>query len=146
MQDKIEREIIINAPKERVYAAITNPDQIVSWFPDSIEGTLKEGEQPLFVFNGHGKSQTYIEAMQPYEYFAYRWIPGGSDFKGDVRTIPNTLVEFRIEEVNGISKVTMIESGFASLPTEVAEESFKQNDGGWNFMLDRFEKKFLLEK
>lgn len=143
MQDKIEREIIINASKERVYAAIADPQHIVTWFPDAIEGDLKAGERPVFIFEGHGKSQTYIEAMQPYDYFAFRWIPGGSDFIGDVLSVPNTLVEFRIEETDGISKVTMTESGFASLPTDIAETSFKQNDGGWTFMLDRLHKHFM---
>ncbi len=142
MQDKIEREILIKTTKEFVYAAIADPKQIVAWFPDSIEGTLQAGERPLFVFEGHGKSQTYIQAMQPYDYFAFRWIPGGSDFVGDVLAVPNTLVEFRIEESEGISKVTMMESGFASLPVEIAEASFKQNDGGWTFMLDRLDRHF----
>jgi uncharacterized protein YndB with AHSA1/START domain len=142
MQDVIKSEITIKAPKERVYSAIADPDQIITWFPDAIEGELKTGERPLLVFNGHGKSQTYIEAMQPYSYFAFRWIPGGSDFVGDVLTVPNTLVEFRIEETDGVSLVTMTESGFAKLPLEVAKSSFEQNSNGWVYMLDRLDKKF----
>ena len=142
MQDKIEREIIIKAPKEQVYEAMTNAEQITSWFPDAVEGTIDTGEQPIFVFNGHGKAQTYIETMQPHDYFAYRWIPGGSDFVGDARTVPNTLVEFHIKEADGISKVTMTESGFAKLPSLVAQKSFDMNSGGWEFMCARLEKKF----
>ena len=142
MQDEIRTEITIKAPKERVFSAIADPAQIITWFPDTIEGNLETGERPLFVFNGHGKSQTYIEAMQPYSYFAFRWIPGGSDFVGDVLTVPNTLVEFRIEESDGVSVVTMTESGFSKLPEEMAKASFEQNSGGWTFMLDRLEKKF----
>jgi uncharacterized protein YndB with AHSA1/START domain len=142
MQDTITREITIKATKERVYAAITDQNQITSWFPDAIEGTIAPGQKPLFVFNGHGKSQTYIEKMQPHDYFAFRWIPGGSDFVGDVLSKPNTLVEFKIEESNGMCKVIMTESGFASLPSEIAENSFQQNDNGWTFMLDRLETHF----
>ncbi len=142
MQDTITREITIKAPMQRVYQAIADPKQIVSWFPDAIEGELAEGQHPVFVFGGHGKGQTYIEAMRPDDYFAFRWIPGGSGFLGDVRTVPNTLVEFRIVETNGVSTVTMVESGFADLPKEIAENSFKQNSGGWEFMMGRLEKKF----
>ncbi len=142
MQDKIEREITIKAPKEQVFQAITDPTQIISWFPDSVEGELKAGEQPLFVFAGHGKSQTYIEALQPHEYFAFRWIPGGSEFVGDVRSVPNTLVEFRIVDTGGFCKVTVTESGFTELPTEMAQKSFDMNSGGWDFMCDRLQKKF----
>lgn len=142
MQDQIQREIIINASKERVYAAITSPNQLTQWFPDRIEGTISEGEHPLFVFEGHGKAQVFIEAMQPYAYFAYRWIPGGSDFLGDVRTVPHTLVEFKIEEVGQSCKLILTESGFATLPSDVAEKKYTQNDGGWTFMIGRLDAYF----
>lgn len=142
MQDVIKREVTIKAPKERVYAAIADPKQLTKWFPDRIEGNFSEGEQPFFVFEGQAKAQTYIEKMQPYEYFAFRWRTRISDTVVDVLKEPNTLVEFRIKEIDGVCAVTMTESGFASLPTDIAEASFKRNDGGWTFMLDRLEKYF----
>jgi uncharacterized protein YndB with AHSA1/START domain len=142
MKDTITREIIIKASKERVYNAITDPEQIVLWFPNTIEGTLNVGDRPIFGFGEHGKNQIYVEATKPYDYFAYRWIPGSNHFEGDVLTKPNTLVEFRLEESNGVTKITMTESGFASLPAEVADESFKQNSGGWEYMLGRLETLF----
>ena len=37
-------------------------------------------------------------------------------------------------------KVTVKESGFASLPPEVAEKCFNDNSGGWEYMMDRLEK------
>ena len=140
MQDVIKREITIKAPQATVYAAITDPTQIVSWFPTTIEGTLKVGDRPVLGFGEHGKNQIYVESAKPHEYFAYRWIPGSNNFKGDVLSKPNTLVEFRLTESNGTTTVTMTESGFASLPAEVAAESFKQNSGGWDYMLGRLEK------
>jgi len=140
MQDTIVREITVKAPKERVYKAITDPKQIVTWFPDAIEGTLEVGERPIFNFGKHGKNQIYVEAANPYDYFAYRWVPGSNNVTGDVLTVPNTLVEFRIETSEGMTKVTLTESGFASLPAEVAQKSFEQNSGGWEFMISRLEK------
>ena len=142
MQDVIIREIIVKATKERVYKAITDPKEIITWFPDAIEGgTLEVDQRPIFIFeNGEHKSQTYIEAARPFEYFAYRWVPGSTGFIGDVLAVSNTLVEFLIEELEGGTKVTVKESGFASLPAEVAEECFNQNSGGWEYMMDRLEK------
>ncbi len=142
MQDAIIREITVKATKERVYKAITDPKEIISWFPDAIEGgTLEVGQRPIFVFNnGEHKSQTYIEAARPFEYFAYRWVPGAAGIVGDVLAVPNTLVEFHIEEVEDGTKVTVKESGFASLPSAVAQESFNQNSGGWEHMMNRLEK------
>lgn len=138
MQDVIEREITINAPKERVYDSIANPKKVIKWFPETIEGAYKKGEQPIFGFGDHGRNQVYITAAQPHEFFAFRWVPGATNFIGDVRTVPNTLVEFRIEDsADGSCKVMLKESGFTGLPADLIEASFKQNSGGWEFMLGR---------
>ncbi|MDB5204018.1 MAG: Aha1 domain superfamily [Candidatus Taylorbacteria bacterium] len=141
MQDSITCEIIVKANKERVYTAITDPKEITTWFPNVVEGaTLEVGERPIFIFTEENhKTQIYVEAAKPYEYFSYRWVPGSAGIVGDVLTVPNTLVEFFIEEQEDGTKVTVKESGFASLPPEVAEKSFKQNSGGWKYMIGRLE-------
>lgn len=143
MQDKIAREITIKATKEEIYEAIADPEKVILWFPESIEGKYQVGEQPIFGFGDHGKTQVWIVDARPYEYFAYRWVPGGAHFLGDVSSVPNTLVEFRIEELEeGSCKVMLTETGFASLPADLAEDGFKQNSGGWDFMMGRLEKYF----
>lgn len=143
VQDVIEREIIINASKESIYDAITNPQEVIKWFPETIEGRYEVGEQPIFGFGSKGRSQIYIVAAQPYEYFAYRWVPGSSHYLGDVLAVPNTLVEFRIMEYNQEScKVILKESGFSKLPGEYMDAALEQNSTGWDFMLGRLEKLF----
>jgi len=140
MQDAIIREITVKASKERVYRALTDPTEIIKWFPDAVEGgTLEVGQEPIFSFEGSThKRRVHIEAANPYDYFAYRWVPGASgEGAGDVLSIPNTLVEFSIEEVVGGTKVTLKESGFSSLPRSEAEASFKDNNGGWDYMVER---------
>lgn len=141
MQNVIRREITIQARKEKIYEAIANPEKVVLWFPETLEGKYEVGEQPIFGFGEHGRSQIYIESAKPYDYFAYRWVPGANHYLGDVLKVPNTLVEFRIEELSAHScKVVLTETGFAELPAEVIEESFKQNSKGWDFMLGRLVK------
>lgn len=140
MQNEIKREIIINASQELIYEHISNPKKVTLWFPNTIEGNYEVGEQPIFGFGEHGKNQIHIVAAKPYNYFSYRWVPGANHFLGDVRKVPNTLVEFKIEELeNNTCKLTLIESGFESLPPEIMESSFNQNSGGWNYMLGRLE-------
>jgi uncharacterized protein YndB with AHSA1/START domain len=141
MQDAIKREVIIKATKEEVYEAIANPEKVVTWFPDAVEGTYQAGEHSVFVFD-HGKETLYVVDAKPHEYFSYRWVPGGSGFMGDVNTVAHTLVEFRIEEKGDECVVTVSESGFASLPADMGEKSFTENSGGWEFMLGRLEKSF----
>lgn len=144
MQDIIKREIIIKAAKEKIFDAIANPEKVVLWFPDTVEGVYKVGENPIFGFGAHGKLQIYIVESKPYEYFAFRWVPGSNNFIGDVLTVPNTLVELHIEEIDDEScKVIMTESGFEKLPIELAEDGFKQNSEGWEYMLDRLVKYFV---
>lgn len=142
MQDAIVREITVSASQERVYQAVTDPTEIVNWFPDSVEGgTLEVGQEPIFSFEGAShRRRIHVEAATPYSYFAYRWVPGPSgEGAVDVLSIPNTLVEFSIEAVAGGTKVILKESGFASLLQSEAESSFKDNSGGWEFMFDRLE-------
>jgi uncharacterized protein YndB with AHSA1/START domain len=141
MQDSIEREITVKAPAAQVYQAITDPEQITNWFPDTIEGTLAVGERPVLGFGEHGKTQIYVVDAKPFEYFAYRWVPGSAgNADTDVMTVPNTLVEFHIAESADGTKVTVKESGFAALPEDRAENSFKENSGGWEYMMGRLEK------
>jgi uncharacterized protein YndB with AHSA1/START domain len=143
-QDSIEREITVRASKERVFDAITDPEKIIKWFPDKVEGKIAVGERPIFDFGEYGKAAVYIAAVDPYDYFAYRWVPGHSDypkgFVGDVLSQPHTLVEFRLEEVAGGTIIKVKESGFASLPPPMNEKKFTENTDGWKMMFDLLEK------
>lgn len=147
MQNTIKRDIRIKASQERVYEAIANPEQVTKWFPETLEGDYRVGGSPVFGFGDHGKNQVYIVAAEPHQYFAFRWVPGANHFMGDVLTVPNTLVEFQITPADdGTCNVTLTESGFADLPTEMMEAAFKQNSGGWDFMLGRLENHFAADK
>lgn len=138
MKNSIEREIIINATQDKIYHAIAESEQVTAWFPDKLTGNYSVGEQAIFGFSQCGQSAVYITAAKPYSYFAFRWVPGDSNFTGDVLSVPNTLVEFHIQEQeNGVCKVTLIESDFETLPAELIEKSVKQNIQGWEHMIDR---------
>ncbi len=141
MRDTIEREIVIRATKERVFKAISDPAQIVRWFFDRIEGDIAPGTTPVIEFEGHGKYQIYVEAVDPFDYFAYRWVPGNEygtlGFLGDVLAHPNTLVEFRLADAPDGTILTLKESGFSTLPAAVAEKQLADNSGGWDYMLAR---------
>lgn len=140
MQNMIKREIVINASKENIYAAIANPEQVVKWFPDTLDGEYRPGHQAIFGFGTDCSNRIYVVEARPYDYFAYRWVPGEDSFVGDVLNVPNTLVEFIIEqETTDLCKITLLESGFDQLPSEVIRSAVEQNSGGWDFMLGRFE-------
>lgn len=141
MQDVIERKITIKAPKDMVYAAIADPTQMTHWFPKTVEGKFEVGEKPILNF-GDFQTQIYIVAVEPTDYFAYRWVPGGNSFEGDIADAPTTLIEFRITEADGVSTVTLTESGFTKLPPEIAEKSYANNADGWTNGLPYLEQLF----
>ena len=141
LQDTINKEIVIDAPRERVYDALTQADKLSQWFPDAVEGEIKPGERPVFDFGEYGRHSAYVVATDPHSYVAYRWIPGSihvpHGFIGDVLTQPNTLCEFHLDEIPEGTRVRLIESGFASLPEEFYAKSIEDNTGGWDVMIYR---------
>lgn len=140
MQDRLIREITINASQQAIYQAIADPERVVRWFPDKIEGQYAVGERAVLGFGSECRSKIYIVDAKPFEYFAFRWVPGGKYFTEDVLAVPNTLVEFHIIELSsGGCLLRLSESGFASLPAEIAEQSVHQNAQGWDFMLSRLD-------
>ena len=140
IQDTIQRELVLRAPKERVFQAIADPKLIVNWFPDKVEGTLKKGERSVFDFTDYGKVAIHVVASDPHDYFAYRWVPSVGASEDDPLKQPNTLVEFRLEAIPEGTKLKLTESGFASLPKDVIEKSLSDNNEGWDTMLARLEK------
>ena len=82
-------------------------------------------------------------AADPFSYFSFRWAPGPEGLaERHVLELPNTRIEFLIESIPEGTKVTVKESGFASLPEEYADAMHNQNTGGWQYMADRLEKLF----
>jgi uncharacterized protein YndB with AHSA1/START domain len=144
IQDTIEKEIIVRASKETVYEALTIPEQFVKWFAVGVEGRLDAaGERPVLDFGEFGRFKICVIAADPYDYFAYRCVPGSiycpQGFLGDVMKELSTLVEFRLESVDGGTRVRMQESGISLLPGEITEDTLKGNDDGWTFMIGRLE-------
>jgi uncharacterized protein YndB with AHSA1/START domain len=144
MQDAVEREIVVRAPKERVYAALTEPDQLTAWWPrGGIEGTLRPGETPILDFGEYGKCAVHVVAAEPHRYFAFRWVQGATTPEMVVAaplSQPNTLVEFHFEGVSGGTRVRVVESGLAALPAEAYERVIKGIPEGWGIILGALER------
>ena len=129
-QDRIEREVVIAAPPERVWAALTKPDQIAGWFGDRVEIDLRPGGEARFTFEGYETSRSRVEVVEPLRRFAFRWHADGSDPTLPVEEVPNTLVEFTLEAIPEGTRLTLVESGFASLPAEVRDKARRGNEQG----------------
>jgi len=133
--DRIEKTLLLRAPKARVWRAISTPEEFGTWFKVKLEGTFVAGRTTIGKITHPGfenmTMEMYIERIEPEDFFSYRWHPYAVDPKVDYSNEPTTLVEFRLEEVAEGTKLTIVESGFDKVPAARRNEAFRMNDKGW---------------
>lgn len=135
--DRIETRVEVNAPRARVWHAISNAKEFGTWFGVKLDGDFATGKTirgrltiPKY---DHLPLDLQIERIEPERYFSYRWHPYAIDPKVDYSSEPTTLVEFRLDEVAGGkgTTVTIIESGFDRIPLARRAEAYRMNNQGW---------------
>ena len=103
---RIEREIVIDAPIEVVWSAVTEPEHISGWFSDSADVDLRPGGRAVLHWNDFGTVQGRVERVEPPHFFSFRWAvdPGRDMHEGN-----STLVEFSPKtRSSGISTATAV--------------------------------------
>ncbi len=130
-EDRIEREILIAAAPERVWPLVAEPG---FWATDdeSVRGTaVTEGQSLVARHSRHGDFPMRVEKVDPPRYLAYRWV---SAFPGEeLRDDNSTLVEFTLTPEGTGTRLRVVESGFAGLPTpeDNRRNVIKDHTGGW---------------
>lgn len=135
MTDRIEKSIAIAAPVERVWRALTDHEEFGSWFRVKVDGPFVLGEtsrgQVTHPGYEHVKWEARVVAMEAPSLFAYTWHPYAVDPDKDYSAEPQTRVEFRLEPDGEGTHLTVVESGFDSIPAERRDEALRMNTGGW---------------
>jgi len=133
--DRIEKRVVLRAPRSRVWRAISNAKEFGTWFRVNLDGAFAEGKavrgRITIPEHQHLTVDMWIERIEPERYFSYRWHPYPSDPNVDYSAEPTTLVEFTLEEVDGGTELTIVESGFDRIPLTRRAEAFRMNDNGW---------------
>ena len=142
--DCIRKEIHLHAPLTRVWKALSDAQEFGTWFGMTLEGIFVPG-QPVFgriTLPGyeHIHLEMKVESMETETLFSYQWHPYPMDRKKDYTKEPMTLVEFRLEGVDGGTLLTVVESGFDKLPADRRDEAFRMNDSGWTHQLVSIER------
>jgi uncharacterized protein YndB with AHSA1/START domain len=138
--DRIEKEIVLRAPRSRVWHALADAEQFGAWFGMKVEGAFAPGAtvHGQITIPGHElvTIEIAIERMDPESRLSYRWHPYPVESGVDYSNEPMTLVEFQLEEVAGGTHLRVVESGFDHIPLARRAEAFRMNDAGWAEQLE----------
>jgi uncharacterized protein YndB with AHSA1/START domain len=141
--DRIEKTVILKAPRARVWRAITDAKQFGEWFRVRLDGEFAVGAtiRGNITYPGyeHLQMEVVVERIEPERLFAYRWHPHAVDSKVDYSTEPMTLVEFTLEDAPGGTRLTIVESGFDRIPLSRRAVAFRMNSDGWSEQLRNIE-------
>jgi uncharacterized protein YndB with AHSA1/START domain len=132
--DRIEQRLVLRAPRGRVWRAIANAEEFGTWFGMKFDGPFTEGKPIRGIITFKAAEHTLemlVERIDPERYFSYRWHPYAVDPRADYSAEPTTLVEFNLEDVDGGTAVTIVESGFDHIPLARRAEAFRMNTSGW---------------
>ncbi len=152
--DRIEKKILLHAPRQRVWRALSDATEFGTWFGMKFDGPFVVGAKmrcsiaPTTVNAEVAKAQKphegipfeiTIEQIEPERVFSFRWHPHaierGVDYSGE----PTTLIVFALEEVADGVMLTVTESGFDQIPLARRAKAFTANDQGWSIMVDVLE-------
>ena len=133
--DTITKNVVLKAPRSRVWRALTDAQEFGRWFGARLTGTLTPGAriQGPITHKGyeHLTMDFTVEKVEPERLVSWRWHPAAIEAGVDYSAEPTTLVTFELEEVEGGTKLTVVESGFDRIPAARRAEAFRMNEGGW---------------
>lgn len=153
--DRIEKTIVLRAPRARVWRALTNAKEFGEWFGMRVEDPFVAGKTVRATIVGTvvdpevAKAQLqhagitfdlHIDRIEPQRLFSFRWHPGAVDPKIDYSKEPTTLVEFTLDEVADGVRLTVVESGFDQIPLARRALAFNSNDQGWAIVVTLIDK------
>ena len=136
LTDSIQRDIVIDAPPDRVWAAVTEARHLADWFAD--DGAEVEGEiggQVVLRWKEHGTALGVVEEFDPPRTFTMRWSLVDDE---PPRPGNSTRVRFILEpRGEGSTLLKVLESGFRSLEGDAAgkRRHLEANTEGWETAL-----------
>jgi len=141
--DRIEKHIFLKAKRARVWRAISNHEEFGQWFKVKMEGPFVPGKpvsgQILYPGFEHLKMTVHTERVEPESVLAFKWHPHAIDQKVDYSKEPMTVVTFTLAEKDGGTQLSVVETGFDSVPAERRATAFRANEGGWAEQLKNIE-------
>jgi len=140
--DRFQKEIVLRAPRSRVWRALSQSEEFATWFGLRLNGAFAPGAKVSGTIVDppgyeHLDFEVFVERVEPERLMSFRWHPYAIDPKADYSSEPTTLVELTLEEVAGGTRLTVSESGFDKIPEHRRAEAYRSNQGGWEEQLKR---------
>jgi uncharacterized protein YndB with AHSA1/START domain len=130
--DRIERTISVTHPPEKVWAAITTAEGLGTWFGQKATVDLRVGGLAQLTWDGGYTHELRIERLEPPRVLGWTWAISGLP-EDDPR---RTYVEFTLEPDAAGTRLTVVETGFAQLPSDLHSGAYGGNVEGWQKELD----------
>jgi len=153
--DRIEKQILLRAPRARVWPALTDADEFGSWFGVKLDGPFIAGAIRRGVIVGTTADadvaklqrehkdvpfEITIDRIEPERLFSFRWHPFAIDRGVDYSAEPTTLITFTLEKIENGTILTVTEAGFDRIPLERRVKAFTANERGWTIQMSLIEK------
>ena len=133
--DRIEKQVRLSAPRARVWRALTHTREFGQWFGVNLSGKVAPGATLRGPITSPGHEHVTFEArvemVDPEKRFSFRWHPYAIEPGVDYSSEPTTVVVFTLEEVEGGTLLTIVESGFKMIPTLRRAKALEMNSKGW---------------
>ncbi|MEV6822396.1 SRPBCC domain-containing protein [Nocardiopsis dassonvillei] len=128
--DRVERQVDIAAPPERVWELVTRPGWMINDGAIIDHEVERDGDVDVVHDPVHGTFRVRTEKLRPHSYAAFRWLAREGE--------GSTLVEFWILERDGGGVTLRVaESGFSTLSDSEAERRrlLEETTSGWELEL-----------
>jgi len=101
---EVSRSVVVDAPPEEVWDALTDPDRLEEWFADSVEGELGEEDgEVVFGWEDGERRAAVVEEVQAPDRLAFFWWREGEP--------DGSRVAFELTPAVGGTRVVVVETG-----------------------------------
>jgi uncharacterized protein YndB with AHSA1/START domain len=143
--NRIERKILLRAPRARVWRALSNAEEFGAWFGVDFKGNAFAAGNAVkgrITYPGyeHLVMEVLVERIVPERLLSWRWHPAAIDTSVDYSQEPTTLVVFELDDAPGGVMLSVVESGFDSIPAARRATAFRMNSSGWEEQMKNIEK------
>jgi uncharacterized protein YndB with AHSA1/START domain len=98
--DHVEREVLVPAPRERVWQALTDPEQVEEWLADDAEFDLRPGGELSVRTDGETREGFFEEVDEPGR-LVFWWAEPGAEL---------TRVELELDAVEDGTRIRVLEA------------------------------------